>query len=150
MSVFLFLNVVFHLSPFFKKISDLPYVGIKYRKSWQCFRSAKSALLTFVLPYTSQEQAPCFYAGGHVWILLSPAFYTCYAVNGINVTRLALLALFQTKISSCWREPLQLLLQSSFKSPFLCRTFPKGDWAEIKSYFSFLSQQCSFWLIRLW
>lgn len=115
-----------------KKISVLPYLGIKYCKSWKYFRSAKLALLTFVLPDTTQEQARCFYAAGqHVWILLSPAFYTCYAVNGVNVTRLALLALFQPKISSCWREPLQLLLQHSFNSFFLCCSFPKGGWAEI-------------------
>ena len=131
MSALLFLNVVFRLSPSKKNFTILPYLGIKYRKSWKYFRSAKTALLTFVLPYTTQEQAPRLRAGGqHVCILLSLAFHTCYAVNGVNVTRLALLALVQPKISSCWREPLQLLLQGSFNSPFPCCSFTKWDWAE--------------------
>lgn len=46
-----FLNAVFRLGPLKKKkISVLPYLGIKYCKSWKYFRSAKLALLTFILP----------------------------------------------------------------------------------------------------
>lgn len=127
-----FLKLFISLKKKKKEKKSFALFRIKYHKSWKYFRSAKLALLTFVLPYTTQEQSPCFYAGGqHVWILLSPAFYICYAVNGVNVTMLALLALLQTKISSCWRELLQLLLQTNFNSPFLCHSLPKGHCAEI-------------------
>lgn len=152
MSVFLFLDVVFHLSPLKKKrkkknFSVLPYLEIKYHKSWKYCRSAKSALnscsaksslLAFMLE-NSMFGSCCLLPFPPVMLWMEPMSpgWLSWPYSSLSFPHV------RGNLFSCFCTAALISLSSA--AVFQNRIEQKFS----LPYFSSLSQQCSFWLIWL-